>query len=40
MNQNLELVQKSLDTITPGWKTVLFAPVTENGFKYDVFYKM
>lgn len=40
MNQNFELVQKSLDTITPGWKTVLVATVTENGFEYDVFNKM
>lgn len=40
MNKNLELVQKSLDTISPGWQTVLVATVTDNGFEYDVFNKI
>lgn len=40
MNKNFELVQKSLDTITPGWNTVLVATITEDGFEYDVFNKM
>tara|TARA_R110000868_G_scaffold361637_1_gene623651 strand:- start:668 stop:886 length:219 start_codon:yes stop_codon:yes gene_type:complete len=40
MNKNIELVEKSLDTISPGWKTVLVATVTDNGFEYDVFNKI
>tara|TARA_R100000152_G_C6597341_1_gene55711 strand:+ start:173 stop:391 length:219 start_codon:yes stop_codon:yes gene_type:complete len=40
MNENLELVYKSLDTITPDWETVLVATITENGFEYDIFNKM
>ena len=40
MNKNFELVYKSLDTITPGWNTVLIATVTEDGFEYDIFNKM
>jgi hypothetical protein len=40
MNKNFELVHKSLDTITPGWNTVLVATVTEDGFEYDIFNKM
>lgn len=37
MNKNLELVQKSLDTIYPSWDTVLVATITEDGFEYDLF---
>lgn len=40
MNKNTQLVQKSLDTISPGWETVLVATVTDNGFEYDVFNKI
>jgi len=40
MNNNLDLVHKSLDTITPGWQSVLVATVTEEGFEYDIFNKM
>ena len=40
MNNNLDLVHKSLDTITPGWQSVLVATVTEDGFEYDIFNKM
>jgi len=40
MNKNTQLVQKSLDTISPGWETVLIATVTDNGFEYDVFNKI
>ncbi len=40
MNNNLDLVHKCLDTITPGWQSVLVATVTEDGFEYDVFNKM
>jgi len=40
MNNNLELVHKCLDTITPGWQSVLVATVTEEGFEYDIFNKM
>ena len=40
MNNNLDLVHKSLDTISPGWQAVLVATVTEDGFEYDVFNKM
>jgi Lhr-like helicase len=40
MNKNLELVQKSLDTISPGWQTVLVATVTDSGFEYDIFNKI
>tara|TARA_R110002096_G_scaffold206937_2_gene393218 strand:+ start:71 stop:289 length:219 start_codon:yes stop_codon:yes gene_type:complete len=40
MNKNTQLVQKSLDTISPGWETVLIATVTDHGFEYDVFNKI
>lgn len=40
MNKNTQLVQKSLDTISPGWETVLIATVTDSGFEYDVFNKI
>lgn len=40
MNKNLDLVHKSLDTITPDWQTVLVATVTEGGFEYDIFNKI
>ena len=40
MNKNTQLVQKCLDTISPGWETVLIATVTDNGFEYDVFNKI
>ena len=40
MNNNLDLVHKSLDTITPGWQSVLVATVTEDGFEYDIFNKV
>jgi|TARA_S200002703_G_C3707366_1_gene217282 hypothetical protein len=40
MNRNIELVQKSLDTISPEWQTVMIAVVDENGFEYDIFNKM
>jgi hypothetical protein len=39
MNENLELVEKSLDTIYPNWDTVLVATITEDGFEYDLFAK-
>ena len=40
MNRNLALVEKSLDTISPGWQAVLVATVTEAGFEYDEFNKV
>jgi hypothetical protein len=40
MNRNIELVQKSLDTISPEWQTVMIAVVDEDGFEYDIFNKM
>ena len=40
MNNNLDLVHKCLDTITPGWQSVLVATVTEDGFEYDIFNKV
>jgi hypothetical protein len=40
MNNNPDLVHKCLDTITPSWKCVLVATVTEDGFEYDIFNKM
>lgn len=40
MNRNIELVKKSLDTISPEWQTVMIAVVDENGFEYDIFNKM
>mgnify|MGYP003137582024 FL=1 len=40
MNNNVDLVHKCLDTITPGWQAVLVATVTEDGFEYDIFNKM
>ena len=39
MNRNIELVEKSLDTISPGWKVMLVASFTESGFEYDLFSK-
>lgn len=39
MNKNAQLVQKSLDTIVPGWETVMVASITEHGFEYDIFNK-
>jgi hypothetical protein len=40
MNRNIELVKKSLDTISPEWQTVMIAVVDENGFEYDIFNKV
>tara|TARA_R100000664_G_C2719657_1_gene113574 strand:- start:96 stop:314 length:219 start_codon:yes stop_codon:yes gene_type:complete len=40
MNNNIDLVHKCLDTISPGWQSVLVATVTEDGFEYDLFNKM
>jgi hypothetical protein len=40
MNENSDLVHKSLDTITPGWSTVLVATVNDSGFEYDLFNKV
>jgi hypothetical protein len=39
MNKNVQLVQKSLDTIVPDWETVMVASITDHGFEYDVFNK-
>jgi hypothetical protein len=39
MNRNIELVEKSLDTISPEWKVMLVASFTEGGFEYDLFAK-
>ena len=39
MNKNLQLVEKSLDTINPGWNVTLVASFTEDGFEYDLFTK-
>tara|TARA_R100001463_G_scaffold22131_4_gene53119 strand:+ start:835 stop:1053 length:219 start_codon:yes stop_codon:yes gene_type:complete len=40
MNKNMQLVEKSLDTIVPEWETVMVASITDNGFEYDIFNKM
>jgi hypothetical protein len=40
MNKNMQLVEKSLDTIVPEWETVLVASITDNGFEYDIFNKV
>jgi Lhr-like helicase len=40
MNKNIQLVQRSLDTIVPDWETVMVASITEHGFEYDIFNKM
>lgn len=40
MNNNIDLVHKCLDTISPEWQSVLVATVTEDGFEYDLFNKM
>jgi len=39
MNENIELVEKSLDTISPEWNVMLVASITEDGFEYDLFSK-
>ena len=39
MNRNIQLVEKSLDTISPEWKVMLVASFTEDGFEYDLFAK-
>ena len=39
MNENIKLVEKSLDTINPEWEMFLVASVGENGFEYDTFSK-
>jgi len=39
MNENIKLVEKSLDTINPKWEMFLVASVGENGFEYDTFSK-
>ena len=40
MNKNMQLVEKSLDTIVPEWETVMVASITDNGFEYDIFNKV
>lgn len=40
MNKNIQLVQRSLDTIVPDWETVMVASITDNGFEYDIFNRM
>jgi hypothetical protein len=40
MNKNVQLVQKSLDTIVPNWETVMVASITDHGFEYDIFNKV
>lgn len=40
MNRNIELVEKSLDTINPEWEVFLIASVGENGLEYDTFSKL
>ena len=37
MNRNIQLVEKSLDTINPEWEVFLVASMGENGFEYDTF---
>jgi|10_taG_2_1085330.scaffolds.fasta_scaffold64662_1 hypothetical protein len=39
MNENIELVEKSLETISPEWNVMLVASITEDGFEYDLFSK-
>ena len=39
MNENIKLVERSLDTINPEWEMFLVASVGENGFEYDTFSK-
>ena len=39
MNRNIQLVEKSLDTISPEWKVMLVASFTKDGFEYDLFAK-
>ena len=39
MNENIKLVEKSLDTINPEWEMFLVASVGKNGFEYDTFSK-
>ena len=39
MNGNIQLVEKSLDTISPEWNVMLVASLTEDGFEYDLFSK-
>ena len=40
MNKNVQLVQKSLDTIVPNWETVMVASITDHGFEHDIFNKV
>tara|TARA_R100001510_G_scaffold17584_1_gene14924 strand:- start:9126 stop:9344 length:219 start_codon:yes stop_codon:yes gene_type:complete len=40
MNKNMQLVEKSLDTIVPEWETVMVASITDHGFEYDIFNKV
>ena len=37
MNRNIELVEKSLDTINPKWEVLLIASAGKNGLEYDTF---
>ena len=37
MNRNIQLVEKSLDTINPEWEVFLVASMGKNGFEYDTF---
>tara|TARA_R100001015_G_scaffold13800_1_gene6208 strand:+ start:922 stop:1134 length:213 start_codon:yes stop_codon:yes gene_type:complete len=37
MNKNIELVEKSLDTINPEWEVFLVASMGKNGFEFDTF---
>lgn len=37
MNRNIELVEKSLDTINPKWEVFLIASAGKNGLEYDTF---
>ena len=37
MNGNIQLVEKSLDTINPEWEVFLVASMGKNGFEYDTF---
>ena len=39
MNRNIQLVEKSLDTISPEWKVMLVASFTEDELEYDLFSK-
>lgn len=40
MNKNMQLVERSLDTIVPEWETVMVASITDSGFEYDIFNKV